>query len=45
MPTDACIYFHQCTGCGTTLRPKPDDCCVFCEPYAGKRGVDRGFGG
>jgi hypothetical protein len=31
MPTDACIYFHQCTGCGTTLRPKPGDCCVFCS--------------
>jgi hypothetical protein len=31
MPTDACIYFHECTGCGTLLRPKPGDCCVFCS--------------
>ena len=31
MPMDACIYFHQCAGCGTTLRPKPGDCCVFCS--------------
>ena len=31
MPTDACIYFFECTGCGTVLRPKPSDCCVFCS--------------
>ena len=31
MPTDACIYFYQCTGCGTLLRPKLGDCCVFCS--------------
>ncbi|HEV7444750.1 MAG TPA: GDCCVxC domain-containing (seleno)protein [Steroidobacteraceae bacterium] len=31
MPTDACIYFHQCAGCNTMLRPKPGDCCVFCS--------------
>ena len=31
MPTDACIYFHECKGCGTLLRPKPGDCCVFCS--------------
>jgi hypothetical protein len=31
MPTDACIYFFDCTGCGTVLRPKPGDCCVFCS--------------
>jgi hypothetical protein len=28
---DACIYFHQCVSCGTTLKPKPGDCCVFCS--------------
>ncbi|UZR28267.1 GDCCVxC domain-containing (seleno)protein [Methylococcus mesophilus] len=31
MPTDACLYFYECTGCGTVLRPKPGDCCVFCS--------------
>lgn len=31
MPTDACIYFFDCAGCGTVLRPKPGDCCVFCS--------------
>jgi len=31
MPTDACIYFYECTGCGELLRPKAGDCCVFCS--------------
>lgn len=31
MPTDACQWFHECKGCGTVLRPKPGDCCVFCS--------------
>ncbi|HTD75358.1 MAG TPA: GDCCVxC domain-containing (seleno)protein [Steroidobacteraceae bacterium] len=31
MPTDACQYFYECTGCSTLLRPKPGDCCVFCS--------------
>ena len=31
MPTDACQYFYDCTGCGTLLKPKPGDCCVFCS--------------
>lgn len=31
MPTDACTHFHVCNGCGTTLSPKPGDCCVFCS--------------
>jgi hypothetical protein len=31
MPTDACIYFFDCPGCGTLLKPKPGDCCVFCS--------------
>ena len=31
MPTDACQYFYECTGCGTLLRPNPGDCCVFCS--------------
>lgn len=31
MPTDACQWFYECTGCKTLLRPKPGDCCVFCS--------------
>jgi hypothetical protein len=31
MLCDACIYFYECTSCGTVLRPKPGDCCVFCS--------------
>lgn len=31
MPTDACIFFYDCTRCGVLLRPKPSDCCVFCS--------------
>ena len=31
MPTDACQFFHECTGCHVVLRPKPGDCCVFCS--------------
>ena len=31
MPTDACLYFYECTGCHALLRPKAGDCCVFCS--------------
>ena len=31
MPTDACLFFHECAGCGAMLRPKAGDCCVFCS--------------
>lgn len=31
MPTDACWYLYDCSGCGEVLRPKPGDCCVFCS--------------
>ncbi|MEM7023328.1 MAG: GDCCVxC domain-containing (seleno)protein [Pseudomonadota bacterium] len=31
MPTDACLFFHDCGGCGVLLRPRPGDCCVFCS--------------
>jgi hypothetical protein len=31
MPSDACQYIYDCTGCGTRLRPKSGDCCVFCS--------------
>jgi hypothetical protein len=31
MPTDACLFFFDCPGCGSRLKPKPGDCCVFCS--------------
>ncbi len=31
MPTDACVHFYQCKGCGAVLKPKEGDCCVFCS--------------
>lgn len=31
MPTDACLWFHECGGCGVLLKPLPGDCCVFCS--------------
>jgi hypothetical protein len=31
MPTDACLFFYQCTSCKALLRPEPGDCCVFCS--------------
>ena len=31
MPTDACQFFYACEACGTVLRPKAGDCCVFCS--------------
>jgi hypothetical protein len=31
MPTDACLYFYDCRGCGARLKPKRGDCCVFCS--------------
>jgi hypothetical protein len=31
MPTDACLFFHDCRHCGARLKPKSGDCCVFCS--------------
>ncbi|MFY9643042.1 MAG: GDCCVxC domain-containing (seleno)protein [Rhodomicrobium sp.] len=31
MPTDACQYFYACKGCGSEMKPKKGDCCVFCS--------------
>lgn len=31
MPTDACVFFHECAGCGVLFKPKSGDCCVFCS--------------
>lgn len=31
MPEDARRFFHNCAACGTRLRPRQGDCCVFCS--------------
>jgi hypothetical protein len=31
MPTDARQFFYDCNGCGTRLKPRPGDCCVYCS--------------
>jgi hypothetical protein len=31
MPTNACRFFYDCSGCGVTLKPRPGDCCVYCS--------------
>ena len=31
MPTTYCLYFYDCEGCGTQLKPLEGDCCVFCS--------------
>jgi hypothetical protein len=31
MPTDACLFFYDCKGCGERLKPLAGDCCVFCS--------------
>jgi hypothetical protein len=31
MPTDACLFFYECSQCKALLRPKRGDCCVFCS--------------
>lgn len=31
MPTNACVFFHECAACHTMLRPRAGDCCVFCS--------------
>ena len=31
MPTNACVFFHECAECKTLLRPREGDCCVFCS--------------
>ena len=31
MPTDQCVIFYECGGCGSILKPKSGDCCVYCS--------------
>lgn len=30
MPTDAYQYFYECEICKKIIKPKQDDCCVYC---------------
>lgn len=31
MPTDRCMYFHECEACHSLLKPKAGDCGVYCS--------------
>jgi hypothetical protein len=31
MPADACQFLYTCGSCGTEMRPRTGDCCVFCS--------------
>ncbi len=31
MVTDSCLFFYKCTKCGETMRPEPENDCVFCS--------------
>ena len=31
MLTDACLFFYECSACGSLLRPREGECCVFCS--------------
>lgn len=31
MPINACQHFYTCTNCNFVLKPKQEDCCVFCS--------------
>lgn len=36
IPNDKCIMFYKCEKCGEMIKPKGDDCCVFCS-YGDKK--------
>jgi hypothetical protein len=31
MPTNACVYFYECSNCKSIIKPIYGDCCVFCS--------------
>tara|TARA_B110000285_G_C14813303_1_gene462968 strand:+ start:30 stop:326 length:297 start_codon:yes stop_codon:yes gene_type:complete len=31
LPTTTCQIYYDCKGCGKTMTPKGDDCCVYCS--------------
>ncbi|WP_083798002.1 MULTISPECIES: GDCCVxC domain-containing (seleno)protein [unclassified Moritella] len=51
MPTDACLWFHECSGCHVLLKPQKGDCCVFCSygsvpcPPIQLESTEQGIGG
>ena len=36
MPLDRCVFFFECPGRHSVLKPRPGDCCVYCS-YGDKR--------
>jgi hypothetical protein len=31
MPSDACQFFYECDTCKKVLKPKENDCCIYCS--------------
>jgi len=31
MPAQACQVLYECKSCQAQMKPRPDDCCVFCS--------------
>lgn len=31
IPTNSCVPFYECQGCGRQIEAKEEDCCVFCS--------------
>ncbi|MGX1024233.1 GDCCVxC domain-containing (seleno)protein [Flavobacterium sp. CS20] len=31
MPENACEFFYKCENCNEILKPKENDCCVYCS--------------
>jgi hypothetical protein len=31
MKTDSCLAFYYCEECDARLKPKKNDCCIFCS--------------
>ena len=44
MPVDSCLYFYDCTNCGTLIKPKHGDDCVFCS-YGTEKCPSKQLGG
>jgi hypothetical protein len=36
MPTDRCVIYYECGACGSVIKPKAGDCCVYCS-YGDRR--------
>jgi hypothetical protein len=31
MPLDRCVFVYECRGCQALIKPKPNECCVYCS--------------